>query len=154
MYALLVTLHLLGLIVFLLAHGVSIGVAFRIRGEQRREVVAALLDLSLRASQVAYVGLALLGLGGLGAAWSSGRLATTWNVASYVVVAVALAAMFTIAAPYYHGLRAALAGTADTPPIDDATLALRLQTRRPEVLAAVGGLAMVTLVVLMVVKPA
>ena len=61
--------------------------------------------------------------------------------------------MFAIASPYYHGLRAELAGTDDTPPIDDAALAARLRTRRPELLATIGGTGLVVLVALMTVKP-
>jgi hypothetical protein len=153
MYPWLVALHLVGLVVFLLAHGVSMWVAFRIRGERNRDVVAAMLALSLRASRVVYVGLLLLGLGGLGAAWSAGLLAAPWNLAAYGVVVAVLVAMFAIASPYYHGLRAEIAGTADTPPLDDAALAARLRTRRPELLATIGGLGVVALVLLMSVKP-
>jgi hypothetical protein len=153
MYSWLVVLHLLGLVVLLLAHGVSIFVAFGIRGEPRRDVVASMLQLSLRASRVVYLGLLMLGIGGLGAAWSAGLLTAPWNLASYVVVVIVLVAMFAIASPYYHGLRTDLAGTADTPPIDDAALAARLRTRRPELLAAIGGTGLVVLIVLMTVKP-
>lgn len=153
MYPWLVLLHLLGLVVFLLAHGVSIFVAFRIRGEPRRDVVIAMLELSRRAAQVVYVGLALLGLGGIGAAWSAGLLTAPWVVASYVVVAVVLVAMYAIASPYYHGLRGELAGTDDTPPLDDAALAIRLRTRRAEILAATGGVGLVVVVALMTIKP-
>lgn len=153
MYSWLVALHLIGLVVFLVAHGVSIWVAFRVRSERNRDVITAMLELSRRAAQVVYVGLLLLGVGGLSAAWSAGWLTTPWNLASYVVVVVVLAVMFAIASPYYHGLRAALVGTADSPPLDDAALAARLQTRRPELLATIGGSALVVLVVLMTVKP-
>jgi hypothetical protein len=154
MYPWLVALHILGLVVFLLTHGVSMWVAFRIRGERNREVIAAMLDLSVRAARVTYLGLALLGLGGLGAAWSAGLLAAPWNLASYVIVVVVLVAMFAIASPYYHGLRSAVAGTPDAPALDDAALVARLQTRRPELLVAIGGAGLVALVVLMTVKPA
>ncbi|HEU0244041.1 MAG TPA: DUF2269 family protein [Candidatus Limnocylindrales bacterium] len=153
MYPWLVTLHLLGLVVFLLAHGVSISVAFRVRGERRRDAVVTLLDLSGRATQVVYVGLALLGVGGLGAAWSAGLLTAPWVVLSYVIVVVTLFAMYAVASPYYHGLRAAIGGTADAPPLDDEALDRRLRTRRPELLATLGGVALVCLVVLMTVKP-
>lgn len=153
MYSWLVLLHLLGLAVFLLAHGVSIFVAFRIRAEPSRDVVVAMLELSRRAAQVVYVGLLLLGLGGLGAAWSAGLLTAPWVVASYVAVVVVLVVMFAIASPYYHGLRGALAGTGDTPPLDDAALAVRLRSRRPELLAATGGIALVVLFALMTFKP-
>jgi hypothetical protein len=152
-YPWLVALHLLGVAVLLLAHGISIGVAFRIRVERDRDVIAAMLELSRRAAQVVYLGLALLGLGGLGAAWSAGLLTAPWNVASYVVVTVVLAVMFAVASPYYHGLRGDLKGAADAPPLDDTALAARLRTRRPEVLAAVGGTGLVALIALMTVKP-
>ena len=153
MYSWLVLLHLLGLVVLLLAHGVSVFVAFSIRGETRRDVVAAMLELSRRAAQVVYLGLALLGIGGLGAAWSAGLLTVPWVVASYVVLVVVLVAMFAVASPYYHGLRGEIAGTADTPPLDDAVLAARLQSRRPELLATIGGTGLVVLVALMTIKP-
>lgn len=153
MYAWLVALHLLGLVVFLLTHGVSMWVAFRIRGERDRSVIAALLDLSVQAARVTYLGLLLLGLGGLGAAWSAGLLAAPWNIASYVIVVVVLAVMFAVASPYYHGLRTAIAGTPDVPALDDAALTARLQTRRPELLATIGGTGLVALILLMTVKP-
>jgi hypothetical protein len=153
MYLWLVALHLVGLAVFLMAHGVSIWVAFRVRGERNRDVIASMLGLSLRASQVLYLGLLLLGIGGLGAAFSAGWLTTTWNLASYVVVVVVLAAMYSIASPYYHGLRAGLDGAAGAPALDDEALVARLQSRRPEALAVVGGSGLVILVLLMVLKP-
>jgi len=153
MYSWLVALHLLGLAAFLLAHGVSIWVAFRIRREANRDVVRAMLEVSQQATGIAYIGLVALGIGGLGAAWSAGLLTATWIVASYVVVVVVLGAMYSIASPYYQGLRQALAGTADSPAADDVTLAGRLQTRRPEALAAFGGLGLVALILLMTLKP-
>ncbi len=153
MYSWLVLLHLLGLAVFLLAHGVSVFIAFRVRSERSRDVVAAMLELSRRAAQVVYLGLALLLVGGIGAAWSAGMLAAPWLVASYVVLVVVLVVMFAIASPYYHGLRADLTGTDDAPPLDDAALAARLRTRRPEVLATTGGIGLIVLVGLMTLKP-
>jgi len=153
MYSWLVTLHLLGLAVFMLAHGVSMWVAFRVRGERDRAAIVVLLDLSLHAARIVYLGLLLLGLGGLGAAWSAGLLAAPWNLASYGVVVVVLVAMFVIASPYYHGVRGAIEGTADAPPLDDDELAARLQTRRPELLTAIGGTGLVILFLLMTLKP-
>ena len=78
MYSWLVVLHLVGLAVFLVAHGVSMWVAFRIRGEPNRDLVAALLGMSARGSQAMYLGLVLLGIGGLGAAASAGWLTAGW----------------------------------------------------------------------------
>ena len=46
MYRLLVLLHVLGAFGFLMAHGVSVGVAFTLRRERELERIRALLNLS------------------------------------------------------------------------------------------------------------
>ena len=154
MYPWLVALHLLGLVVFLLCHAVSMWVAFRVRGEENRDVIAALLGLSARGNQAMYLGLLLLGIGGLGAAASAGLLLAPWVIASYVVVVVTLVAMWAMGAGFYYPLREGLAGTDKTPRLDDAELRARLAgSRRPEALAGVGLGALVLLVWLMTLKP-
>jgi hypothetical protein len=153
MYSWLVVLHLVGLAVFLVAHGVSMWVAFRIRGEPNRDLVAALLGMSARGSQAMYLGLVLLGIGGLGAAASAGWLTAGWVVASYVTVVVIFVLMYVLGAGFYYPLREGLEGTEKTPRFDDAELVARLQNRRPEALAAVGGLGLLVLFWLMVLKP-
>jgi Predicted integral membrane protein (DUF2269) len=154
MYQWLVTLHLVGLVLFLLSHGASMWVAYRIRGERERGVIASLLALSNSANRFMYAGLLLLGVGGLGAAWDAGLLTATWIVASYAVVVAVLALMFTLGAGYYYPLREALEGTAKTPRASDEELAARLRSRRPELLTLVGVIGLVALVWLMVFKPA
>ncbi len=154
MYQWLVVLHLLGLIVFVMCHGVSMFVAFRIRREPNRALVAAFLGLSNRATQAMYLGLILLIVGGLGAAWNVGWLTAPWVIASYVVLIVALVVMWAVGAGYYYPLREGLEGSEKTPRLDDAALAHTLSTsRRPEVLGVVGFAALVILVWLMVLKP-
>jgi hypothetical protein len=129
-------------------------VAFRVRGVQDRQVIELLLGMSLMASRVAYLGLLLLGLGGLGAAWEAGLLLAPWVVGSYVVVVLVLVTMYAVASPYYMGIRTAMEprpGKGE--PISDADLVQRLESRRPEVLLTVGSLGLVVLVWLMTVKP-
>jgi hypothetical protein len=167
MYQWLVFVHLAGLVAFLLAHGASMYLAFRVRRERNRAVIAALLELSGRSSQASYGGLLLLGVGGLGAAYNASQLTAGWIVASYVVIVVVLVAMWAIGSYYYYGLRGAL-GIASSggggrgrgnrpaepaPPMDDAELFRQLDTRRPEALAAIGSAGLVILVWLMVLKP-
>ena len=139
MYSWLVALHLVGLVVFLVSHAVSMWVAFRVRGETNRDVVAALLGMSARGSQVMYLGLLLLGIGGLGAAATAGWLTAPWVVASYVVIVLVIVLMYVVGAPYYYGLRDGLEGTDKVARLDDAELVARLRTSRPEPLAAIGG---------------
>ena len=55
-YEWVVFLHIFGVFVFLLAHGVSSGVGFRIAKERNRERLAALLDLSVSSYRVMLLG--------------------------------------------------------------------------------------------------
>ena len=154
MYSWLVVLHLLGLVVFLACHGVSMFVAFRIRQQEDRTIIAALLGLASRGNQMMYIGLLLLGIGGLGAAASAGLLLAPWVVASYVVVVVTLLAMWAMGSGFYYPLREGLTGTEKTPRLDDAELRAKLTgSRRPEALAGVGLTALVLLIWLMTIKP-
>ena len=154
MYAWLVLLHLIGFVVFLLCHAVSMFVAFRIRGEPDRAVITAMLGMSARGNQIMYLGFILLGVGGLGAAASVGWLTAPWVVASYVVLAITLVAMWAMGAGFYYPLREGLEGTEKTPRLDDEQLrATLVGSRRPEALAAIGFTSLVILVALMVLKP-
>ena len=138
-YPWLVFVHLVGLVLFLLAHGVSMFAAFRVRRERDRGTITTLLMLSSTGSQASYLGLILLGIGGLGAAWQGSLLMAPWVVGSYVIIAIVLFAMYAIGASYYYALRESLNGTERNPRLDDAQLIARLESRRPEALAAVGS---------------
>jgi hypothetical protein len=153
MYQWLVFVHLLGLVLFLLPHGVSMFVAFAIRRDPRRDSVRMLLGLSNQASRAMYLGLLLLIVGGLGAAWNANQLTAGWIVASYVVLIVVLVAMWAIGAGFYYPLREALEGKDGAAPIDGPELAARLANRRPEALGVVGLGGLAILVWLMVLKP-
>jgi uncharacterized membrane protein len=153
MYPWFVALHLVGLALFLVTHGVSMWVAFRVRGETRRDVLAALLGMSSRSNQVMYLGLILLGIGGLAAGATAGWLDAPWVVASYAVFLTVLLLMFVIASPYYYRLRDGLEGTDKVPRLDDEALAEEQRTRRPEALALIGGGGLLALIWLMAVKP-
>ncbi len=154
MYLWLVALHLLGLVIFVMCHGVAMFVAFRIRTERNRDVIGALLDLSSRANQAMYVGLVLLLIGGLGAAWNASLLLAPWVVASYVVLIATLVFMAAAGSGFYYPLREELRGTEKLARLDDEALFAKLAaSRRPELLAAVGMGALAILVWLMVLKP-
>ncbi len=155
LYPWFVLAHVLGMLLFVGAHGVSMWMSFRVRAERDRAAVIGLLATSAAATRVAYLGLLLLGIGGIGAATIAGLWTTTWVLGSVAVLVAAFVVMYAVAAPYYYGLRDAIAGNAKkgVPPVDDEELAARLVSRRPEVLAATGGLALVVLVALMVLKP-
>jgi hypothetical protein len=147
--------HVGGTVLFVGAHGISMWVAFRVRSERDRAAVASLLATSQGASRIAYVGLLLLGIGGIGAATIAGSWSTPWVLGSAALLIAAAVVMFAVAAPYYYGLREGIAGDAKKglEPVADEELIARLVTRRPEILAATGGSALVAILALMALKP-
>lgn len=151
MYVWLVYIHLVGVVLFALGHGASALAAFRIRGARDSQMLAEHLATSQLALGPMYVGLLLLGIGGLGAAWSAGLLLAPWVVASYVVLVLVLGMMYAVATPYYGELRKLVADGAG--PVDSQDLAARLRTRRPEVLLTVGAIGLLVLVWLMTFRP-
>jgi hypothetical protein len=155
LYPWFVLAHVGGTLLFVGAHGVSMWMSFRLRGEHDRAAVTSLLTTSAAATRVAYLGLLLLGIGGIGAATIAGLWTTPWVLGSVVIFVAAFVVMYAVGAPYYYGLRDAIAGNEKkgVTPATDEELAARLVSRRPEILAASGGTALVLLVALMVLKP-
>ncbi|HEY7132257.1 MAG TPA: hypothetical protein VH440_08385 [Candidatus Limnocylindrales bacterium] len=154
MYQWLVFVHLVGLVLFLLMHGVSMWTAFGVRRDPRPESARLLLGLSMRANQAMYLGLLLLAIGGLGAAWNANLLVAGWVVASYVVLVIVMVGMYAMGASFYYPLREAVMPKDGGPStIDAGELARRVDNRRPEGLAIVGLGGLVILVWLMTLKP-
>jgi hypothetical protein len=147
--------HLLGLVIFAVSHGASAFMAFRIRGERDPAVVAALLQVGQWSVGPMYIGLLLLGIGGLGAAAGANFWGQPWIIASIVVFVVVLVVMWSVASPYYMALRKALEerGPDGRPAIEPAALVAMLDTCRPEALTLVGTVGLVLLVWLMVIRP-
>jgi len=152
MYQALVFVHLVGVVIMAVAHGVSIFAAFRVRRETDPTVVAAILGMSKSAVLLLYVGFLLLAVGGFGAAWQSGVLLAPWAIASYVVLIVVISVMYSVATGYYVRLRTLASGDG-VEPVDAVTLQAALVTRRPELLAVVGTSGLLVLLWLMVVRP-
>ncbi len=152
MYQWLVFIHLIGLVLFVAMHGISMWVTFRVRATPDPDTVRLLLGLSARGNQVMYLGLLLLAIGGLGAAWQAGLLLAPWVVASYVVLVGVFIGMYAAGAALYYPLREALSPK-EGEPIGAEELARRLDNRRPEILTLVGGGGLAILVWLMVLKP-
>ena len=153
MYQALVFVHLLGVVIMAVAHGVSIFAAFRVRGEPDPGIVAAVLGMSKAAVLLLYVGFLVMAVGGFGAAWQAGVLLAPWTIASYVVLVVVITVMYTVATPFYVRVREMASGPGSGEAPDVEAMQAALATRRPEVLALVGGTGAVVLLWLMVVRP-
>jgi hypothetical protein len=153
MYPWFVFAHLVGLVLFLFAHGASAFATNQIRGMRDPQVVLGYLALSQQSVRVAYLGLILLLIGGAGAATVGDLWSKPWVWGSVIVLVVVILAMYAVGARYYYGLRDKLTGKDGTPPIEGDALVAALDSRVPDILLGIGGLGLLILVWLMVVKP-
>ncbi len=153
MYQWLVFVHILGLVIFAMCHGVSLFVAFRVRRIADPAVAASYLQLSQSANQAMYLGLLLLAIGGIGAASVGNLWGQMWVWTSVVVLIAVIVLMYVVGAAYYYRLRDSLAGKDGAEPMTSEMLTRRLATRRPEWLAVIGGVGLLVLIWLMVLKP-
>lgn len=160
MYGLMVFLHVLGAFVFVLAHGASMLVAFRLRSEREPARVAALLDLSSLGINVMYVGLVLLLVAGVAAGFLGDSWGRLWIWLAIAILVAVMGAMYPIGTMFYARLRLAagakvpeqLARRYDPPPTA-ADLDSMLASNRPFILAAIGGIGLTAIIWLMVAKP-
>lgn len=159
--------HLASVFGFLLAHGVSVGVLFKLRSEHTREGLRALLELSKRSLVWTYLFLILLGITGGAAAYLGNAWRQGWIWASAVVLFLTALAMNWIGDPYFDrlrvavgleepkdpkGARASKGLLPETPPGEEALRQL-LRSPRPWLLALVGMVGLAVILWLMVLKP-
>ena len=161
LYPWLVFLHVFGVFVFLLAHGVSAGVSFRLRKERNPERMRGLLDLSSSSYTVMIVGfLWLLATGSI-----LGVLGRWWQQAWFWVALAALFAitfaMTPLVAAKYNKVRRALGlrprfqskkERAAAPP-SEAEIDSILSRARPLAVAAIGIGGIAFILWLMMFKP-
>jgi Predicted integral membrane protein (DUF2269) len=155
LYPWFVFVHLVGLLVFVGAHGFSMVMSFRIRSERTVDTVVADLATSQTATKVATGGFLLLAIGGIAAATTADWWSKPWVDWSVIVLVVVIGAMYGVGARYYYRLRDRLAGKDGVAPepITEDELAKLLDTRTPDILAGIGGLGLLVIVWLMVLKP-
>lgn len=161
-YPWIVVAHVIGAFLFVFAHGVSAFVAFRLRAERRTDHIATLIGLSSASINVMYVGLLVLLLAGVAAGFVGDWWGSAWIWASIGILVAVMTAMYLVATRYYIAVRHAVGisapqdgkdAVAPTPMTAD-DLDVLLTSRRPEMLAAIGGIGLVAIVWLMLVKPA
>jgi hypothetical protein len=152
-YAWFVYARLVGLVLFVFAHGASAILTYEIRTERDPDVIRGYLRMSQSATQIAYVGLLILLIGGAGAATVSGLWSQPWVWGSVIVLIAVIVAMYAVGARYYYRLRDLLAGKDGAPPVSPEALAAYVDSRVPEILGATGGVGLLVLVWLMVMKP-
>jgi hypothetical protein len=145
--------HLIGLVIFLMAHGASAALTYEMKNLRDPAAVGTYLRLSLTAIRVSDVGLLLLLIGGIGAASVGDMWSKPWIWGSVILLILVIVAMYAVGASYYFRLRDLLAGKDGVPPIEGDALAAYLDTHRPDLLGLIGGVGLLVLVGLMVLKP-
>jgi len=157
-----VFVHIIGVFVFLLAHGVSVGVMLRLRRERDPAAIRALLDLSSGTMVVMSVGFLIWFIAGVLAGFSgnywTGR-AGWWLWASLAIAIVVVGLMTPLGRFYLDRVRAAVGidpkakGQPAPATVDAAALEAAIMSGRPFLLTAVGVGSVVVLAWLMMFKP-
>jgi hypothetical protein len=149
-----VYLHIAGVFGFLLAHGVSVAVAFRVRKERDPVRIMSLLELSASALGGMYVSLVFLLGGGivagfLGDWWGQGWI---WTALAALVVTMVL--MYGVATNYYKRLRTIAGAMAEgSQAVSESQLAEVVKGPRPWILALIGFGSLLFILYLMMFKP-
>ena len=108
MYQWWVLIHIVGVIGFLLAHGISVGTALRVRNERDPDRIRALLQVSGSATGVFYLTTFLLLLGGIAAGVDGKWFDQAWIGVALAVFVVEMVFMWAVTSPYYRRLRKVL----------------------------------------------
>jgi Predicted integral membrane protein (DUF2269) len=145
--------HLVGLILFVFAHGASAFASYQIRALRDPLAIGGYLSLSQQAVRTSYIGLLLLLIGGAGAATVNDLWGQPWVWSSIIVLVVVVAAMYGVGSRYYMRLRTLLMASEGKPPVSQDALGDYLDSRVPDALAGIGALGLLVLTWLMVMKP-
>jgi uncharacterized membrane protein len=136
--------HLLGLAVFLFAHGISGGASLLLRSPLSPDT-RKLLQLSQRSSFISNPALLVVIVTGVWMTFQASLWGRGWIWAGIVVLVAVLGGMGFISRPYYLARDAAKES--------DDVLAQRLSHTRPIPALVVGAVGLATLIFLMVFKP-
>jgi amino acid transporter len=149
-------LHLVGVFAFLLSHGVSVTVAFRIRKERDRVKIKDLISLSGSSVRLMYVSLVLLLAGAFAMTFQLHLWGAAWIRISLGLLIVTIIFMIGMASPYYKRLSEAVElRPSGVPRKSDEELEVILKSPVPMIVAGVGFFSLFVILYMMVFqKPA
>lgn len=154
MYRWWVYLHLLGVFGFLISHGVSVAVTFRLRKERDPARVQALLGMSSASLTGFYPSLALLIAGGVAAGFQGKWWGYGWIWWSIAILTLVTVAMFAMAKPHFSRIRfvtdAMVGGSKAVSPEEYGEA---LSAPRGLVIAVIGFAGLAVILFLMLFKP-
>ena len=161
MYPWLVWLHVIGGFGFILAHGASAAVAYRLRKERDLERVRALLDLSSSTVAVLYASLLVMLIAGIVAGFLAKWWGMGWIWVSLVLTLAIIVWMYLTVSRSYGNLRKAvglpyMAGGRPQPAVEPASaeeINAMLERGQPALQTVVGFGGLVIILWLMMFKP-
>ena len=150
-----VFLHLVGMAGFLATHGVSMVAVFQLRAaDGDRDGMLAICESSKRMNRPMYLFAMLLVLGGVAAGIEATSFDEVWLWGSLVILVATMAAMSFTATPYMKKVREGCTRWADgTYTLSDEELLAAVNGPMTVVITAIGGLALLIILYLMVFKP-
>jgi len=148
-------LHVLGVLAFVMYHGVSMIVALRLRKERDRARIAELLQFSGSSVRGMYLSLAWLTVFGVIAGVQSGVYTHQgWFWVSLGVLVLVMVEMGAMARPYYQRLKEAVEiRPSGVPRRSDEELDAMLRSRLPLLNTGLGFAALLFIAYLMIFKP-
>lgn len=155
MYRFWVFVHLVGVVGFLLTHGVAMWTMFAVRAVGKdRERILDRCETSKATTMPMYISFGLLLLGGIAAGIDGALFAEWWLLGSLLLLLALTASMSMIASPYMKRLREGCTRWADgTFMMSDEELEAVLAGPATMITAASGSIGLLTIVFLMVFKP-
>ena len=146
--------HLAGVLAFIGAHGVSMFVLYRIRGERDRQRIAELISFSGTTARPMYVALGVLVAGGIGAGITLHRFADWWLWISIGILLVTIGLMTGLAKPYFSRIQAACeVRPSGVPRVSDEELVQLLRSGEAHVITAIGVIGLLAILYLMLFQP-
>lgn len=154
MYSWIVFLHVVGAFGFVLAHGVSISVMFRIRTERDREKIRTLLALSGTSMTGFYASILVLMAAGIAAGFVGNWWDRVWIWAAIALFLAIFVVMYPLAARYFRKISNAVAmRPSGAPMASDEEIDALLRSSRPILIAVIGYGGILAILWLMMFKP-
>jgi len=153
-YRWLVFIHIVGVLGFVMSHGVSMMVALRLRTERDRNRIAELLQFSGASVMASYVSLGILLIGGVWAGFRLDWWEYGWIWVSLGVLVFMIVEMGVVARPYYQRLKEAVElRPSGVPRRSDEELDAMLRSRLPLLNTVLGYASLLFITWLMIWKP-
>jgi uncharacterized membrane protein len=154
MYPWIVFLHIVGVFGFLLSHGASVAVLFRLRKERDRQRIETLLELSGASMLGFYASIVVLLAAGIAAGFVGNWWRMSWIWLSLGLFLAISVAMYVMATRYFRRIRTAAATRPSGAPMaSDEELDELLGSGRLPAIALVGYGGIVVILWLMIFKP-